>query len=593
MFTRNVRIADPVSAAASSVARAMLESLESRRMLSAGDLDTSFGTGGFRVESPVSDTIAATARQSDGKILVASAEANFKSLNQQYLALARYNPNGSLDTTFGGGDGILTDTSGTAGIPQAMTIQTDGKILVLGATPNGTRIARYTTAGALDPTFGKNGFADVNVAPGLRPQLLIANGKILALGSTEGPQADQDIFVARFNSNGTPDTTFSGDGFNTIDLGGLNTVIGAVPSADGSMLVIGNRSVSGSTGVAFARVTNGGALDQAYGIRVTPAVSGQFTTTQGNQVLVATVDKMYRFNADASLDSTFGTNGSTSTGANSPDDIDVRPDGKIVLTDHPVDPNSPTTRTLLVADVYSSKGIFESTASASISGNIGNLAITLIQPDNKMVVADNFDSGQGAASDAIVRFNANNSLDTTFSGDGKIIADATRNGRAPAVAIQADGKVLVAGGTYTGTAQPDLILRRYNSNGTSDSTFAGGAFVKNLGSDDTATAMFIQPDGKIVVSTMTRVLRLNSNGTLDTSFGGGDGIADFGAKAMARKEWKDPDCIRGRRSPAEHQRIARYHLRIQRYRPRRRRYPRSRPAKRWQTHRHRLHGVCR
>src|SRR2546430_2519420 len=152
-----------------------------------------------------------------------------------------------------------------------------------------------------------------------------------------------------------------------------------------------------------------------------------------------------------------------------------------------------------------------------------------IQPDGKIIVVGEGTTG-GHWDSAVVRYNPNGSLDTTFNGSGKVL---TPVGRASSVAIQADGKIIAAGGNQTGGSQNGFTLVRYNSDGSLDTSFNGtGVAVTPVGDAGSgASDLAIQPDGKIVVvgSGLAAqgtfffgafaVVRYNPDGSLDTSFG--------------------------------------------------------------------------
>ena len=143
------------------VAMTAIGSSASAEQISAGDLDTTFGGGDGKVITDLvtadNDAVRAVAIQADGKIVVAGYSNG--SGNDDF-ALARYTTSGVLDTTFGGGDGIVTTdiVTADADYAQAVAIQADGKIVVAGTSDNGTNIdftlARYIGAGSgpLDPT---------------------------------------------------------------------------------------------------------------------------------------------------------------------------------------------------------------------------------------------------------------------------------------------------------------------------------------------------------------------------------------------------------------------------------------------------------
>lgn len=128
-------------------------------------LDTSFGTGGkvvtdFGLPDGVFVAIVAAAMQPDNKTIIAGFTQG--GLNDYKFVLARYNTNGSLDTSFGSGGKVITDFAvGTFDGAYAIALQPDGGIVAAGEAFNGTdmdfAIVRYTAAGNLDPTFGNAG----------------------------------------------------------------------------------------------------------------------------------------------------------------------------------------------------------------------------------------------------------------------------------------------------------------------------------------------------------------------------------------------------------------------------------------------------
>ena len=159
----------------------------------AGDLDTSFGVGGKVITDFVGEENAnAVALQPDGKIVVAG-RAGDPSIGSGNFALARYHPNGSLDTTFGGDGRVITDfVSHSAAF--AVALQPDGKIVAAGyafdpsETPTGLRhgfaLARYQPDGTLDTTFGEDGrvITDVRNAAVIYAVALQPDGKIVVAG---------------------------------------------------------------------------------------------------------------------------------------------------------------------------------------------------------------------------------------------------------------------------------------------------------------------------------------------------------------------------------------------------------------------------
>jgi uncharacterized delta-60 repeat protein len=197
------------------------------RYLSNGSLDASFGAGG-KVTTTFGGRESrgtAVALQSDGKIVAAGFALIGNGLD---IALARYNPNGSLDSSFGVGGKVLTDFGARHDVASGLVIQPDGKLVVVGTTrlfglvsinPPDFALARYNPNGSLDPSFDNDGKVSTpflagweDVASGIA---LARDGKIVAAGYgiNRGPGSFRDLIeVARYNPNGSLDASFEGDG---------------------------------------------------------------------------------------------------------------------------------------------------------------------------------------------------------------------------------------------------------------------------------------------------------------------------------------------------------------------------------------------
>jgi uncharacterized delta-60 repeat protein len=168
-----------------------------------------------------------------------------------------------------------------------------------------------------------------------------------------------------------------------------------------------------------------------------------------------------------------------------------------------------------------------------------------IQADNKIVVAGSTDA-RNDSNFAVVRYTMLGALDTSFGDDGIVLTDFGGNDQVAAVVIQADGKIVVAGSSDTG-GSTDVALARYLSNGTLDGSLSGDGRLTtdfSSGSEDQAQAMILQPDGKIVVAGATYTIddfdfdvalaRYTASGTLDPSFSGdGKVTTAFGDEGMS------------------------------------------------------------
>lgn len=250
------------------------------RYNSDGNLDFTFGTGG-KVFTEVSGCTApslcgdeeafAVAIQTDGKIVVAGYYSDLVTPLRWYIAVARYNSNGTLDATFGVGGIARTGIFGED-TARAIAIQSDGKIVVAGEAVNIVAatsyfaIVRYTSAGALDATFGTGGrvytFFGANSGAFFDMVLQPTDGKIVVAGDSNG-----DTVLARYTTSGALDTSFGGgDGW------ALNTSFTAravALQADGKIVLAGRAVISGDIRFAVARYNADGSLDSGYGVVTT------------------------------------------------------------------------------------------------------------------------------------------------------------------------------------------------------------------------------------------------------------------------------------------------------------------------------------
>jgi len=202
-----------------------------------GDLDTTFGTGGkvgTSFGTSANDFVRGLAIQPDGKIIAAGTTEGFDA----DFALARYLPNGSLDTSFDVDGKVITDFGASDdNYAAAVLLQSDGKIIVVGITDNGTDydfcLARYDDTGGLDATFGTGGLVitDFGGSEEIFAAALLDDGKIIVVGQF----GDADFAVARYLANGTLDTTFGTgdadgvDGITVTDFSGGDVNAGIKP----------------------------------------------------------------------------------------------------------------------------------------------------------------------------------------------------------------------------------------------------------------------------------------------------------------------------------------------------------------------------
>lgn len=317
----------------------MIDPLESRTLLSAGDPDPSFGNNGVALFTNEPASFRQVVPVAGGKVVAIGNVGNVGSNEQLPLLLARYNRNGTLDTTFSGDGYDVRSTPTTFGVDSA-ALQPDGKIVILGG---GGGLTRLTADLQIDPSFGTGGFASVPV-PGngrisTRDVKVQPDGKIVVAGDLSdgfGTQIDKRTVVWRLHPDGSPDTTFSGDGMVVLDImpgrgsQGLEGAESVAVLSDGR-IVVGSTTVlfGPGTGWAFAAFLPDGSPDPNFGgtggiAHVAPSTNaplmGDMLALPDGKFLVAGTwrilqegnpqDMMVvRFLPNGSFDPTFGTNG--------------------------------------------------------------------------------------------------------------------------------------------------------------------------------------------------------------------------------------------------------------------------------------------
>jgi uncharacterized delta-60 repeat protein len=363
---------------------------------------------------------------------------------------------GDLDTAgFGAGTGFVTTDLGSNDYAHAVAVQSDGKIVVAGYSSSNFAVARYNSDGSLDTSFDSDGWVITNVGSTDRAFAIAIqpDGKIVAAG-----YSNNDFAVARYNSDGSLDATFSGDGMVTTDINsGADQGYAVAIQSDGKIVVAGYGISGGNYDFAVVRYLSDGTLDTSFdsdGKVTTDFSSGNdyghaMAIQSDGKIVVAGYDSnndfaVVRYLSDGTLDTTFDSNES---------------DGKVTT---------------------------------NINGTDQGYAVA-IQSDGKIVVG-----GIAGADFGVVRYLSDGTLDSTFSGDGMVTTQFSSTDYGYAVAIQPDGKIVMAG--YSSGSQ-DFIVARYNTDGSLDSTFSGdGKLNTNISGNDRGQAIAIQSDGQIVVA---------------------------------------------------------------------------------------------
>lgn len=379
-----------------------------------GTIDTGFGTNGkaYLHVGSISAFLFSVAVQADEKIVAGGY--SYGGSTPQFLVV-RFNSNGSLDTSFGGTGMVSTSFGGSSGSGiAALAIQPDGKIVAAGNNATGFGAARYNTDGSLDTSFGTDGMmtATVGSSYGCQALGLQSDGKIVLAGYASNG-SNQDMVVVRLTGNGGLDASFNGTGM-------VKTHVGTNHDEAFALVIEGNDKI---------------------------VIGGYADTAQGRNFA------LLRYNGDGSLDSTFGAGGKVTTalGSSQINTLALQNNGKIVAGG--------------------------SLANGELGGNYW--------------VA------------AVARYNADGSLDTSFGEDGIVTtAAADWRSEAKAIAVLPSGKIVLTGYTGTTTTPTDFLVMQYNSDGSLDTSFGtNGIVVTDIaGNADSSEGIAVQPDGKIIAA---------------------------------------------------------------------------------------------
>jgi uncharacterized delta-60 repeat protein len=530
-------------------------SLALARYNSDGSLDATFDGDGTLLTSVGAgyDYGYSVAIQTDGKIVVAGQS------DGSFLVI-RYHPDGMLDTDFAG-DGKVMVKVGSSSSARSLAIHDDGKIVVAGYTSNGSdddfAMVRLDPTGGLDASFGNQGMlvtafdsADDDWAFGLALQ---SDGRLVAAGLS-GPK----MALARYTATGTLDTSFGRDGKVTTSFGvaGSDRAHAVAIQPDGKIVAAGYAYNGRYLDFALSRYNSDGSPDTSFGVDgrlisgVFPSAWGIYAvaTQPDGRILVAGDALGYfaigRYESAGAVDTTFANDGiamvwDSFTDFGSAEGIALQADGKIVVTGY-ADIGGP--RGFAVVRL-NPDGTLDTTfgASGTVTTPIGSLDdahSVVIQADGKIVVAGYAYKDFNRAF-ALVRYNSDGSLDTTFDGDGKVTTPVGISSELYSLALQADGKIVAAGRAEIRGKPAEFALARFNPDGSLDTSFDGDGTARlQIGNEGSyAYAVAIQRDGKILVAGSARngnwdfaLVRLNPDGSLDTTFNdGGITFTPFGA----------------------------------------------------------------
>jgi uncharacterized delta-60 repeat protein len=527
------------------------------RLNPSGSVDREFDPG-----TGPDNRVSVVALQTDGKILLGGYFRTISGIARNYLA--RLNPDGTLDSGFNSravisgvisittqpdekllvgersriyrlnSDGTLDQTftaaSWASSDSLAVAVQPDGKILIGGAFNSVNSnprdgLARLNPDGTLDMTFDPGRFVGgVTGFPyGISSITLEASGKLIVTGSFGA----SGVTIARLNSDGSLDRSFVADSERFLYLQS------AALQKDGKVLATGYL-INGAQPNAIARLTHDGSLDLSFNPPTARddsiacmalqtdgkiLIAGRFASIlSGGRILREGQKKwneaLIRLNTDGSLDSTF-------TAGSGPNDsvlaAAVQPDGKVVLGGHFTLGNGTNRNSIARLNI---DGSLDSGFDPGAGANDAVHAIAL-QADGKIVLGGRFRSINDATRNQIARLNADGSLDSNFNPTAEGVPGVL------SVVLQRDGKILVGGYFFQINGTRRSLIARLHADGNLDATFAADIGIQVFPYIPFVNSIVTQPDGKILIagwfyqvggSNRYGIARLHSNGTLDPTF---------------------------------------------------------------------------
>ncbi len=561
----------------------LVEPLEARiAPAGAGGFDLTFGGGdGIAIVDhflkQLIESGEAMTVQADGKILIAGSATDGFGRFFPDLMLVRLNANGTPDLGFGTEGQVTLDFGGSYYSREeafAIAVQADGKIIVGGrsALTNSEEapidfdfaMARFTATGSLDTGFGNGGFVRTSMgsqSDAVRGLTVGAGGLIYAVGDSGG-----DAAVARYTSAGALDTAFDTDGKVVRDLGGADSLRGAVVQSDGKLVAAGTTALD----FAAVRFTTSGALDAAFGTAGVALVdfgdtgeearalaldaSGKIVLGGGVKAGTANDFALARLTTAGVLDATFGTGGKftfnvssmpTSGGIERIEGLAIQADGKIVVAGiAPGDFNRSQWHAARVSATgtldpsYGSSGVARLGLDVATFGRAAGAALS----GGQLVIAGTQQSDDALQPYSLraMKLTTNGTRDTAFDGDGVALFDArgSTDNSPNSSTVLADGSILIVEDLRVATrntlAGAKIGLTHLLADGTRDPAFGkNGTAVIDLGlAASHANAVLQQPDGKIllagarfylpspdgVLSGEAALARLNADGSLDTTF---------------------------------------------------------------------------
>lgn len=514
------------------------------------------------------DEAFSEAIQSDGKIVVVGQTNNGSNYD---IGTIRLNSNGSLDTSFAiNGIAILAFTTQDYG--RTVDIQTDGKILVAGVANGKLTVARYFPNGMLDTTFDNDGILTTTTSFSNstaiisttinKPKIkfISATGKILISGQSGG-----NFCLVQLNSNGSFDTTFGGNstGINTQDINLADASCFLLIRPDGKILTGGSSYIALDSTVSQLVFSNNGVFESVNTSNLyqgSDKLNKTIEQSSGKTVSLINGGLLVRYNTNGTIDTTFGVNGRVDIAANSIFKMKQIND-QIILSDQDFPQLTKYTSDGVLDTTFGTNGFLD------LSPNWSTVVsfIDDIKPlsNGKLLIGFDYDEtigggGTGNYSYGLLLLNSDGTIDTTFGVNGitKTRFDYygnTSNEFPSEISIQSDGKIVVAGflnTTTSGFSDWATGLARFNANGTVDSSFGtNGNTVVHIGTKNFPLNLITLPDNKLLLNINgvntnniqnTLTIKFDANGLYDNSFGTNGVLIDaiYGSDMLVQSDGK-------------------------------------------------------
>lgn len=304
--------------------------LSMARYMPNGELDYDFGHLGIVVSklSDIEGEAHSVAIQQDDKIVVTGYSIS-SATNNEEITVVRFNPNGSIDETFGDNGIVITELSNEKDIGESVVIQPDGKIVVVGTTYHTPSLdivlVRYNEDGTTDYGFGSAGIVITDINSGLdigKSVVVQPDSKIVVGGYTHVGEKFY-MTLLRYNSNGDLDPSFGQNGIVITDINGRRGEMDLAIQRDGKIVLVAPSEINGSHHFTVVRFNPNGSLDKNFGKNgITKTIIGNHSEAEsvaldskGNIIVAGTVElenenfAVAMYNNDGNLISDFGDNG--------------------------------------------------------------------------------------------------------------------------------------------------------------------------------------------------------------------------------------------------------------------------------------------